>query len=234
MVAMSPWPHSIAIEWRRTHRLIVASYVDEETPHLQSLSRGVADLANLTELAAATNSRLAAQAGGSASGIGPDELVFEVPYSKIINAAFTYANPNGARFSGRTRGAWYAARSVRTSLAEVIFHRTVLLAETDWWDDIVDFQDLLSDIASEDFADLLDDDERSAQCLAPDSYVAGQMLAERLVGDGWSGVVYPSVRHAAGKCVACFRPALVSNVRLGERYRLVWSGSPRPRITTLH
>ena len=36
------------------------------------------------------------------------------------------------------------------------------------------------------------------------------------------------------KCIACFRPALVSNVRLGERYRLVWSGSARPRITTLH
>jgi hypothetical protein len=30
-----------------------------------------------------------------------------------------------------------------------------------------------------------------------------------------SGLLYPSVRHRGGTCLACFRPALVVNVRIG-------------------
>jgi hypothetical protein len=36
-----------------------------------------------------------------------------------------------------------------------------------------------------------------------------------LLDQGSAGVVYPSVRHADGTCIACLRPALVSNVREG-------------------
>jgi len=30
---------------------------------------------------------------------------------------------------------------------------------------------------------------------------------------GSAGLIYPSVRHRGGTCLACFRPALVVNVR---------------------
>ena len=43
--------------------------------------------------------------------------------------------------------------------------------------------------------------------------MASQQLAEDLLTAGSLGVVYPSVRHDGGTCVACFRPALVMNVR---------------------
>ena len=67
-------------------------------------------------------------------------------------------------------------------------------------------------------------------CLAPDSYVASQALADSLLSAGSLGVVYPSVRHAGGTCVACFRPALVSNVRRAYTYRFTWTGGEGPRI----
>jgi hypothetical protein len=44
------------------------------------------------------------------------------------------------------------------------------------------------------------------------------------------GVIYPSVRHPAGTNLACFRPALVGNVRKGQAYRLTWAGSPIPQV----
>jgi hypothetical protein len=37
--------------------------------------------------------------------------------------------------------------------------------------------------------------------------------------------VYPSVRRANGTCLACFRPALVTNVRRDATYRFTWSGA---------
>lgn len=68
-------------------------------------------------------------------------------------------------------------------------------------------------------------------CLDADSYVASQTLAERLLGARSLGVVYPSVRRVSGTCLACFRPALVTNVRRGRTYRYSWKGKPEPAVT---
>jgi hypothetical protein len=47
------------------------------------------------------------------------------------------------------------------------------------------------------------------------------------------GIIYPSVRRERGTNLACFRPALVGNVRKGDAYRLTWAGSPQPVIETI-
>ena len=65
----------------------------------------------------------------------------------------------------------------------------------------------------------------------PDSYGASQALAETLLETGSSGIVYPSVRRKGGVCLACFRPALVGNVRQRARYRFTWAGTPAPTIS---
>ena len=66
--------------------------------------------------------------------------------------------------------------------------------------------------------------------LNADSYIASQVLGERLLEAGSLGVVYPSVRRTGGTCLACFRPALVGNVRKEKRYRFTWAGEPTPEI----
>jgi hypothetical protein len=58
-----------------------------------------------------------------------------------------------------------------------------------------------------------------------------KLLKNRRNLNGALGVVYPSVRRRGGTCLACFRPALVANVRKGATYRFVWQGRPRPAIT---
>ncbi len=54
----------------------------------------------------------------------------------------------------------------------------------------------------------------------PACYARPQRLAERLLTRKSNGIVYPSVRHPGGICLAVFRPALVYNVRRGARLEL--------------
>jgi hypothetical protein len=68
-------------------------------------------------------------------------------------------------------------------------------------------------------------------CLASDSYVVSQGLAQQLLEAESLGVIYPSVRWRIGTCLACFRPTLVMNVRKDKTYRFVWSGTREPEIS---
>uniref|UniRef100_UPI00289A64AC RES family NAD+ phosphorylase n=1 Tax=Massilia sp. TaxID=1882437 RepID=UPI00289A64AC len=151
-----------------------------------------------------------------------------VPNFRIINAAFTYARPEGSRFNDGERGAWYCGFSSETALAEVIFHKTVEYSEINRFDDSVTYQALLADFSAT-FHDLRGI-EAYRGCLDPASYVASQALANELLDAGSMGVIYPSVRHDGGTCLACFRPALVGNVRKAQTYRLTWAGSPHPAV----
>ncbi len=210
-----------------THRLVPSRYRQGDESVLALIADDDAHLADLFDLDHATNDRLLAE-HDLLPGIGVHELLFGVPNYRVVNAAFTHAHPLGGRFNGPDRGAWYAAFDVETSLAEVAFHRAVELAEIDRWEDSATWDDYLADVS----AGLHDlrDDPRFADCLAPDSYVESQTLAARLLDAGSLGVIYPSVRHAGGSCIACFRPAVVANVRRDRTYRLTWEGGPEPRV----
>jgi RES domain-containing protein len=210
-----------------TCRLLPSRFADLEDSVLAPLADSDDHLRDLFELDNATNARLRTQNGGAA-GINVDELVFGVPNFRIVNAAFTYAHPQGSRFNDGRRGAWYCAFDVETALAEVSFHKAVEYAEINRFDDSVQYQCMQADFTAT-FHDLRGQ-ARYAACLAADSYVESQTLAERLLEGGSLGIIYPSVRRDGGINLACFRPALVGNVRKGPAYRLTWQGSPVPKI----
>jgi hypothetical protein len=223
----APLPRLTLLRQFDTCRLIPSRFAPREDSVLAGIADDTAHLADLFELDNATNERLRGERG-LAPGIGMDELVFGVPNFRIVNAAFTYARPEGARFSGPDRGAWYCAFEIETALAEVAFHKSVEYQEIDRFDDSVTYEAMLADFSSE-FHDLRGD-ARFASCLDPRRYVASQRLAARLLAAGSLGVIYPSVRRPQGTNLACFRPALGGNVRRGESWRLTWSGTPTPRI----
>ncbi|MGO4377759.1 RES family NAD+ phosphorylase [Pseudoduganella sp. RAF53_2] len=224
---MTPLPPLRLLRQFDTCRLIPSRFVDKEDSVLSALADNDDELRDLFDLDNATNARLLAEHGG-ASGIGIEELVFYVPNYRSINAAFTYARPEGSRFNDGQRGAWYCAFDAETALAEVIFHKTVEYAEIDRFDDSVSYQAMLADFSAE-FHDIRGLAE-FAPCLDPESYIASQRLAARLLDAGSMGIIYPSVRRDGGTNLGCFRPALVGNVRKGQAYRLTWEGSPAPRV----
>src|SRR5882724_6164125 len=115
------------------------------------------------------------------------------------------------------------------SETEVAYHKTKELQEIKWeQEEIFTYVDFLADFRGK-FHDIRDD--RSFEnCLDPVSYTASQQLARELLEAGSGGVVYPSLRHKAGTCVACFRPALVSNVRKGPRVSITFKNAFAPPV----
>ena len=209
-----------------TARLVPSRHTEETV--LARIAEDDEHLKDVIALDAATNDRLLAE-NDRAPGIPSHELVFGVPWFRIVNAAFSHAHPSGGRFNGPERGAWYAGFEVETAQAEVAHHKWLELAEVGWLEEEAAYVEYRADFSAE-FHDLRGRREFRA-CLDPDSYVTSQRLAADLLAAGSLGVVYPSVRRPKGTCVACFRPALVGNVRQGERFRFRWSGgSPEPSV----
>lgn len=207
-------PKTSRIEWDDTHRLIPERYSSDGGPILGLLSQDDDDLLrDLTELEGATNDRLLGESG-RLPGVSAIELVSGFPFAHIVNASFTHARPSGGRFNNASRGAWYAGLDMQTSQTEVSFHRSLELKEIDWKEEeISPYRDYLADFRHE-FHDIRGDSD-FADCLDPDSYTASQILGFNVLANGSAGIVYPSVRHAGGTCIACFRPPLVLNVRKG-------------------
>jgi RES domain-containing protein len=194
---------------------------------------GVADndamLQDLMLLDGATNDRIQGEQHGLI-GIGPHELLYGIPGAQIVNAAFTHSSEHGARFNDHTRGAWYAADEVETSLSEVIYHKAKRLADIvvpvlphnrpDR--DVSTYDDWLADFRSQ--FHILEPPEDYSECRqaepVPQCYAASQQMARHMLEGRSNGLVYPSVRRAGHWCIVCFRPALVSNPRLDLRLEI--------------
>ena len=210
------------------HRLIPSRFAEDEDSVLAPIADDAAHLGDLFELDNATNQRLLAESD-RLPGIGVDELVFGIPNFRAINAAFSYPRPEGSRFNGPDRGAWYCSFELGTALAEVIFHKNVEYSEINFFSDSVSYQLYLADFSCE-FHDIRQLQHR-AKYLDPGNYQDSQLLASQLLESGSLGIIYPSVRNVGGTNLVCFRPALVGDVRKTDKFEFVWSGSGQPKIT---
>lgn len=211
-----------AVRLKNTHRLIPAKYSERGTV-LSRLTEDSRTLDELLELDSATNDRLLGEEG-LLPGITIHELVYGVDYAHIVNAAFTHAAPDGGRFNGPQRGAWYAGVERETALTEVAFHKRRQLEEVNWTEpEVSTFDDYLSDFSMP-VCDLTLPKPQFKKYLRPapipECYREPQRLAANLLSQQSNGILYPSVRRAGGQCLVCFRPALVYNVRRGERLQL--------------
>lgn len=226
-------PPRADISQRDTVRLISTGRLKE--PVLLPLAENHGAMEDLAELEGATSGRLQAQEGGLPD-LDPRELVFGRPGHTFINAAFAYTRPGGNRFNDDDRGAWYCAFDAKTALGEVSFHLTRELQAIDRFDNVTDYAELVADFVGS-FHDLRGPDSHTDAVLHSDpatAYPAGQALAKRLRKDEQGiGIVYPSVRHQSGTCLAAFYPDLVQNLRRGGIWRLQWQGSPTPTIASL-
>lgn len=168
-----------------------------------------------------TNPRLRDEVG-DIELVPPADRVFG-PGSSAVMAAFTHLNPDGSRFADSTFGAFYAAASLDTSIAETRFHREAFLRATHQPPIEIDMRTYLTDVTAS-FHDIRGKREQMADIYDPDSYAASQKLARALRLAGSNGIVYDSVRHSGGQCLAIYRPRLVQNCRQGTHLRYVWDG----------
>jgi RES domain-containing protein len=223
-------PSTSMLTQRDTVRLISTGRLKD--PVLLPLVANHGALEDLSILESATNGRIVAQESGLA-GLDPRELVFGRAGFTFINAAFTHTRPGGNRFNDETRGAWYCGFDAETAIDEVAYHLTRELEAINRFENVTDYAELVADFFGP-FHDLRQVDAEIEQALHNNpeiGYPAGQRLARQLRIDHRSnGIVYPSIRHAAGTCLACFRPDLVQNLRQGSIWRLEWQGTPIPSV----
>jgi RES domain-containing protein len=186
------------------------------------------DLPALFELESWTNDRISNELG-ILHTLSSHEWVTGRPMASVIMAAYCHPSPDGGRFNSPARGAWYAGRTLETAVAESVFRRTQELREVHAFETRVQMRVYLADFRAF-FHDIRESPKSWAVLYDPDSYTASQAFAQGLLESRSNGIVYRSVRHPGGECVACFRPALVQNVRVGGHYEFRWEGRPEPII----
>jgi len=178
------------------------------------------DLEAVFAAEALTNDRLREEAGDLRL-VPPGERIAG-PGTTPVMAAFTHLNPEGSRFSDGTYGVYYAAREMETAIAERAHHSARFLARTGEAAGELDMRTYIARIDAE-MADLRACGRRRRNDLmAPDDYSASQAFGRSLRQEGAGGIVYESVRRAAGECVAVFRPRLVRDCAQGPHICLVW------------
>jgi hypothetical protein len=208
----------------RTVRLVSSARLREAV--MAPLADTDEELSLLAEIEAATSARLIAEERGL-GGLAASELVHGVAHARFINASFAYAKPREPmRFSPANRGAWYAALATETCIAEVGHHLTRALADAGDFNAVVDYGEMLASMSGL-FVDLRPVPGHPGLDPDPDiGYPAGNAIAAVARAHGHNGIIYPSVRHRGGTCIAALWPNVVQSVVPGALYRLRWSGTP--------
>lgn len=186
------------------------------------------DLELVLQLESFTNDRVRTELG-NLHRLPKTEWVSGRPFSTVVMGSFCHASPFGGRFNSRDRGAWYAARTLETALVEVAYHRTKELLEVRVTESVVQMRLFQSDFTGE-VHDARPTNAENEAIHDLQSYAASQTLGAELLADGANGIIYRSVRHPGGECLACFRPKMVENVRAGQHYEFRWEGFPAPKI----
>ena len=215
----SPAVPARAVRVAPSHR-IVASRLP--TIHLFERVADPADWDALYKLESMTNPRIRNEVGELALVPVVDRV--SGPNASVIMAPFTHLSPQGTRFTDGHFGAYYAAESIDTAIAETRFHRENFLRATSQPPMELEMRCYLADISCE-LHDLRGRREQMADVYDPASYVASQKFGRQLRDAGSNGVAFESVRRAGGECVAIFRPRLVQNVRQGVHLRYAWDGT---------
>lgn len=208
----------MGVKWRPAYRIIPSRF-----PSINIFERvaSAEDFDALYRLEALTNDRIRDEVG-ELSLVPPEERLFG-PGSGPIMAAFTHPNPLGSRFSDGSYGVFYAARDKATAVAETRYHQAKFLRATGEGPIQLQMRAYHVD-ASGDLHDLRPLRSLRAELYDPDSYSASQAFGRELRAADSMGLVYNSVRHDGGECVAVFKPRALANCRHAAQMLYSWDG----------
>ena len=215
------------VRWQPCFRIISSRF---PPIHLFERVSDAEDWEALYWLESLTNPRLREEVG-DIDLVPREDRVFG-PGTSVIMAAFTHLNPDGSRFADSTFGAFYAAASLDTAIAETRYHREIFLRATHEPPIELDMRTYVSDITAS-VHDIRGKRDEMPDIYDPVSYAASQNLARSLKGAGSNGIVFDSVRDTEGQCIAVYRPRLVQNCRQSTHLRYVWNGERISHVYTL-
>jgi RES domain-containing protein len=207
------------IRWRPCYRIIASRF-----PPIDLFARvaDAADLDALHELESMTNDRLRDQSGEISQVPAADRAVGAG--AAYVMAPFTHIAPGGGRFSTAQFGAYYAARVIDTAVAESAHHRERFMLATRQPAMELDMRVLAAELDAR-LHDVRGMSGTRRELYDREDYRATQAFATQLRASGSDGIVYDSVRHEGGQCVAVFRPKRLKNCRPLLHLTYVWDGA---------
>lgn len=183
----------------------------------------------LWELEAETNPRLL-QETGDLNLVHMEDRV-SGPGASVVMAAFTHIG-RASRFSDGSYGVYYAGRALETAIRETVHHRAIIAGDAHLGPDefsmrvwVGTVRKFLHDVRGAEYAELHDNAAR------PQDHPAAQAFGKTLRTKGAWGLVYRSVHHDGGQCIAALRPPAVSLPTQGPHLVYVWDGT---RITHVY
>lgn len=209
---------STRLSWNPAYRVIPSRF-----PSIGLFERVASpeDFDALYALEAMTNDRIREEVG-DINLVPPEERLFG-PGSTCIMAAFTHLNPQGSRFSDGTYGVFYCARKPDTAVAETRYHSALFMQATREPPMRLQMR-LYSVDAKGKVADLRKAAQTEPRIVDPDDYSYTQTIGRTLRTEGALGIVYPSVRHPGGQCLAALHTALVKNCLHAAYLEYQWNG----------
>ena len=172
----------------------------------------------LWEIESLTNERLRQEAGDIFLVQEKDRI--SGSGSSVVMAAFTHLS-KPTRFSNGTYGVYYAGLTEETAIKETAYHRENFLGATNEPPQELTMRlyegtilRKLHDIRKKEFTTLYNQD----------SYIESQALGEQLRNTASWGLIYHSVRHNDGTCIAAFRPPAISIPKQTSHLKYIWDG----------
>jgi len=208
-----------AIRFAPCHRIVSSRL---PTIHLFERVASPSDWEALYKLESLTNPRIRNEEG-QLSLVPLADRAFG-PNASVVMAPFTHLSPEGTRFTNGHYGAYYAAESLDTAIAETRYHKENFLRATQQRATEVEMRCYIADVACE-LHDLRGRRIELPDVYDPLSYAASQKIGAELRAAGSNGIAFDSVRRSGGECVAVFRPRLVQNVRQSVHLRYSWDGT---------
>jgi hypothetical protein len=178
-----------------------------------------ADWDVLLELEEMTNPRVREACGEIARVPVPERP--SGPGASWVMGAFTHLGwPS--RFSDGSYGVYYAARELETAVRETAYHFGRFLAATsEPRGTEIELRVLVSKRLEQRFHDVR---IGNADLHRPDDYRPSQAFGARLRTQGSNGIVYRSVRHEGGTCLAVLRPKAIPCPKQGAHLRYHFDG----------
>lgn len=175
-----------------------------------------ADLAAVMDLVGWTNDRLVSERLGR---LPESEWVFGRSNSSIVMASFLHVAIGGMRFNAGELGAWYAAATLRTAVAEVGHHLRREAVATGAASLKRTYRAYTATLAGL-FVDVRGQASTRPDLYDPTSYVRSQAFGEGTRASGGSGIVYDSLRHVGGVNVVAYVTHDVRDVVQADHYEI--------------
>lgn len=204
------------VHWRTTWRLIPTHYPEK---NLFSRVADPRDIASVSRLEQMTSARQAS--GKRRAG------------NVYIEAALSYLNPEGSRFSPPSSyGVYYAAKTLDTAIQEAKFHTERFMKRTQEKPMSLGRRVLIARLHGT-LHDVRGLCSKMPNIYSPTHYSASQAFGLQLRKQGSQGIVYDSVRDSKGQCAAVFQAQVLSHCRQERHLIFEWNGQKVSKVFEL-